>query len=195
MLQIISEVARSLRVINQLTKTSVEATSLETISRESISSGVTVSTVRVVERLKSSSVGKPESTEGTEDDEGERVAEDELQRELAAMRGSTLLDRNYLSKRAQDHEETAKEEVHSGRGSSVTTSASPAHQVARERSERKQESAERPIPRQHGARIYQIRCLVQWSWVTKGLAEISSDLVLWGEIDLLEQLGRDGDAA
>lgn len=36
---------------------------------------------------------------------------------------------------------------------------------------------------------------VQWCRITKGLSKITSDFVLGGEIDLLEQFGRDGYAA
>ena len=36
---------------------------------------------------------------------------------------------------------------------------------------------------------------LQWRWVTNGLSELTRDFVLRREIDLLEQLGRDGQAA
>ncbi len=37
--------------------------------------------------------------------------------------------------------------------------------------------------------------ILHWSRVTDSLAELTRDLVLRGEVDLLEQLGRDGQAA
>jgi hypothetical protein len=36
---------------------------------------------------------------------------------------------------------------------------------------------------------------VQWSRVAEGLSQLTSDLVLWRQVELLEQLGRDGYAA
>lgn len=138
-----------------------------------------VCAVGVVERLQGSGERQPESTEAGEDDEWEGVSEDEL------------------SETTQDHQKAAEEEVDTSRCCSIAASASPAHQVTGERSQREQESDQGPMRCERLLRCARemFRENLQWSWVTKGLAQVTCDLVLWREVELLEELWRDGNAA
>lgn len=58
--------------------------------------------------------------------------------------------------------------------------------------------SKKPESALRGVRLRQMwweRRSLQWCWVTNSLAELSSDLVLGRKVDLLEELGRDGQAA
>jgi hypothetical protein len=66
-------------------------------------------------------------------------------------------------------------------------------QLSGERLRRKPQSALGCISAR-AQKIADAQCL-QWRWIANSLSQVALDLVQGREVDLLEELGRDGDAA
>ena len=140
--------------------------------------------------------GEPEGAEGAEDDEGEGVAEDELE------------------EGAKDHEQAAEEVVdtaarmleaaQSGLVGKTYTSAAPkppAPLQPRRTLERGVRDSKKPARALRSPLVIVLTCSgivfrdLQGCWITKGRPDVVRDSVLWREVDLLEELRRDRQAA